>query len=214
MAGSPTLSIDEKPTPTTTVSPATPPTTRYSFLIRPYNGYTLSLARRIQSTPRPQTFLYEGSYGHSPNLSRFTDICYIIGGSGVSVAISGIYRALDVNPTVRITLVWASRTKFLIDSVLGRELKAAVDTGRVVVHAHVTHTQNASIPAEKVTETLVAKRPSVQEIMDEAIQGSAGALAVVACGPAGMMDDARRAFAGALARESGDVELFLEAFNW
>ncbi|KAF2760469.1 hypothetical protein EJ05DRAFT_285911 [Pseudovirgaria hyperparasitica] len=205
---------DEKVPQNTTIAPiSSTPSTRYTFLIRPYKGYTSKLAHKMSKTTN-KTFLYEGPYGHTPDLSTYTDILLLIGGSGISVGISAIYTALATNPTARISLVWASRKAALIDSVLARELKCAVETGRVHVNAHITRSSDAHIRAENLTEKIETVRPSVKERIGEAERESAGRLAVVACGPAGMMDDARKAFVEVLPVARGQMELFNEAFFW
>ena len=110
---------------------------KYSLLIRPYAGYTSRLRRslRKQSGPVNKKFLLEGPYGHSPNLNRFTDVYFLIGGSGVSIAITSIYDILKNNTNARINLIWSSRTPGLIDTVLERELAMAIRSDNVAVHA-------------------------------------------------------------------------------
>lgn len=111
---------------------------RYVFLIRPYGGYTKRLSRAVTSSAAPTkaTFFFEGPYGHIPRFDRFAEVLLIIGGSGVSVAVSHIYAALEQSPYSAIKLVWTCRrSQTYMDSVASRELKAAFDTGRLSIDA-------------------------------------------------------------------------------
>ena len=111
---------------------------RYSFLIRPFQGYTGRIRRCLtnEPSPTPMTFLYEGPYGTVHNLDRFNDVLLVIGGSGISVGISYIYNALEQNPSSRLRLVWTCRSKqSYMDSILSKELRSALATGRLEVEA-------------------------------------------------------------------------------
>ena len=111
---------------------------RYSFLIRPFQGYTGRIRRRLtnEPNPTPMTFLYEGPYGTVHNLDRFNDVLLVIGGSGISVGISYIYNALEQNPCSRLKLVWTCRSKqSYMDSIMSTELRSALATGRLEVEA-------------------------------------------------------------------------------
>lgn len=109
---------------------------RYSFLVRPYKGYTARLRRLVtaRSAATPMRFLYEGPYGKVPGVDRFTNISLLIGGSGISVGISSIYKALEGNPDATVNLTWACRKSPLyMDSIMNKELRSALDTGRLTV---------------------------------------------------------------------------------
>ena len=112
--------------------------TRYSFLIRPRSGYTARLRRSLNTdgSPTPITLLYEGPYGHVPDLRRFGEILLVVGGSGISVGISTIYRALEDNPHALVNLVWTCRrTKTYMNSIMEKELKSAFETDRLTFDA-------------------------------------------------------------------------------
>lgn len=57
-------------------------------------------------------------------------------------------------------------------------------------------------------------RPDVAAIISGAARERRGSLAVVVCGPASLADDARAAFVSELKQGQGNMELFMEAFNW
>ena len=80
--------------------------------------------------------LFEGPYGHVPDLHRFAEILVVVGGSGISVGTSTIYKALEDNPHAMVTLVWTCRrTKTYMNSIMKRELKSAFETGRLAFDA-------------------------------------------------------------------------------
>ena len=112
--------------------------TQYSFLIRPRSGSTARLRRSLNmdGSPTPKTLLFEGPYGHVPDLHRFAEILLVFGGSGISVGISTIYRALGDNPHAMVNLVWTCRrTKTHMNSIMEKELKFAFETGRLAFDA-------------------------------------------------------------------------------
>ena len=111
---------------------------RYSFLVRPRKGYTNRLRRSLLAGfgPTPINLLYEGPYGHVPNFKRFANVLLAIGGSGISVGISHIYNILEQSPEARMKLVWTCRkSKSYMDSVMERELRSALGTGRLRIDA-------------------------------------------------------------------------------
>lgn len=80
--------------------------------------------------------LYEGPYGKVPRVDHFANITLLIGGSGISVGISYIYQALTENPDTAVSLTWACRKSPLyMDSIMNKELRSALDTGRLTVDA-------------------------------------------------------------------------------
>lgn len=57
-------------------------------------------------------------------------------------------------------------------------------------------------------------RPNIAAAIHEAVVERSASLAVIACGPAPLADDARAAFVAELRDGQHDMELFVEAFNW
>ena len=57
-------------------------------------------------------------------------------------------------------------------------------------------------------------RSNVAAAIHEVVVERSGSLAVIACGPAPLADDARAAFVAELKDRQRDMELFMEAFNW
>lgn len=109
--------------------------TNYGFLVRPYKGFTSRLRNTMSSGPHSTRMFLEGPYGEAPRLGHFDDVLFIIGGSGISVAISSIYELLASKSTARLHLVWAMRRAELLDSVLQKELRVAKKSGRLTIDA-------------------------------------------------------------------------------
>lgn len=102
------------------------------------NGYTARLRHMViaNSGPTPMKLLYEGPYGKLPRVDGFANITLLIGGSGISVGISYIYKALAGNPDTTVNLVWTCRKSPLyMDSIMNKELRSALDTGRLTIDA-------------------------------------------------------------------------------
>ena len=199
---------------------------RYSLMVRPQGGFTSRLSRRaiLSQVPTPRTLLLEGPYGE-PVRSRngTSDVLFVIGGSGISVAISAIYALLESPSPPHIHLVWAMRNAGLLTSVCSRELAAA--KGRIDVDAYVTQTDPAKTEHELANIADASSenfprppvsyhRPDSRVCITKAVRAAKGRLAVVACGPGAMMNDVRVAVVYELRRGNIGVQLFLENFTW
>lgn len=97
---------------------------------------------------------------------------------------------------------------------------------RLALTAYVTgHAVHATESEHGDTQSAVGKgqgvaihlgRPNVESAIFEvaAEVGRKGELAVVACGPGQLADDARRSVVRLLGKGYGKVEYFEESFNW
>ena len=84
------------------------------------------------------TLLFEGFYGYMPDLHRFTEILPAVGGSGISVGTSTVYKTLEDNCHATMDLVWTyRRTRTHMDSIMEKELKSAFESGRLPFDAQV-----------------------------------------------------------------------------
>lgn len=97
------------------------------------------------------------------------------------------------------------------------EFRALLDDERVELEVHVTQDgkDTGDVPAEGMKVKFMPGRPAVREVVEE-VAGEAGQerLAVVACGPARMADEARKACVEMLGRGYRGVEYFEESFKW
>ncbi|KAG8156479.1 hypothetical protein KVR01_013583 [Diaporthe batatas] len=140
-----TSSLEEEKGPgSVSVHPVPGPYERlnYRFLIAPQKGFTKRLNNYIvkgqrtsgeESASQRVPILLEGPYkeeAESIDFHSCRDILLVIGGSGISVGLSCIYRALSIPETTSVTLVWSVRNSELIRSVANEELQCALRDSR------------------------------------------------------------------------------------
>jgi predicted ferric reductase len=188
------------------------------FLIRPYDGFTSRLKSHCLLHPKRLRVLIEGPYGHSEPLNHFPNVLFIVGGTGITVPLSHISRLLSsTSRTQSIKIVWAVREHAFLASIL-RDFSGLLGDERVDMEVHIT--QEKEVESEVLGEGLksvriVTKRPEVFSAVSQAAEdaGQSG-LAIVACGPPSMADQARKAAVEMLAKGHGGVEYFEESFKW
>ncbi|PHH51000.1 Ferric reductase transmembrane component 3 [Ceratocystis fimbriata CBS 114723] len=191
--------------------------TEILFLIRPYGGFTERLKASALQGPRKMRILIEGPYGHSIPLGDFTTSLFIVGGSGIAVPLSYLTHLLAAKRSVRV--VWAVREPAFVSDVIERDLArllsslgGSIDGLSLDIYVTSGEVCHAATPPGV---TLFRGRPAVDMEVQETVAGvGAGRLAVVACGPGVMADDARAAVVKAIARGYTQTEYFEEAFNW
>ncbi|KAF6822849.1 ferric-chelate reductase [Colletotrichum plurivorum] len=194
-----------------------------TFLIRPYDSFTSRLrdaAAADWSRPARLRVLVEGPYGHTQPFSQFDDLLFIVGGSGVVVPlahISQLARAASRPRSVKI--VWAVRELAFATDVLRQDFEDAFESGKVSVDVYVTQRSPGSSDARPddwpEQARLLYGRPDVrEEVRDAATAAEGSRLAVVACGPNVMADDARSSVVGMLGQGYSRIEYFQESFNW
>jgi predicted ferric reductase len=188
------------------------------FLIRPYDGFTSRLKSHCLLHPKKLRVLIEGPYGHSEALHLYTNVLFVVGGTGVAVPLSHIARLLSPESHVQsLKIVWAVREHAFLASVL-QDFRGLLADERVELEVHVT--QDKEVMDEVMERDLksvriVTRRPDVHAAMQKAAEDAGQQrLAIVACGPALMADQARKASVAMLARGHSDVEYFEESFKW
>lgn len=188
------------------------------FLIRPYDGFTSRLAKRAATHRTSLRVLIEGPYGHNIPLRSFTNILFMVGGTGIAVPLSHISNLLsEASSVVSLRIVWAVREHAFLASVL-REFRGLLEDERVELEVHVTQDvkNTDDVPADGMKRVkLMPGRPAVHDVVEE-MAGESGydRLAVVACGPARMADETRKACVAMLGRGFRGVEYFEESFKW
>lgn len=201
------------------LSPATKSaSSKLVFLIRPYDGFTARLKSHCLLHPKKLRVLVEGPYGHSEPFYLYPDILFIVGGTGIAVPLSHLTRLLSSTSRVQhVKIVWAVREHAFLASVL-RDFAGLLADERIDMEVHIT--QEKEVEAEVLGEDLksvriVTRRPNVAAVVQDAAQTAGqGKLAVVACGPAGMADQARKASVDALGMGYRGIEYFEESFKW
>lgn len=80
--------------------------------------------------------LLEGPYqeaSHTINFHSCKDILLVVGGSGISVAVSSIYQALSIQEVSSVKLIWSARKRGMIQSVASEELQSALRDSRFIL---------------------------------------------------------------------------------
>ncbi|KAL0934847.1 ferric-chelate reductase [Colletotrichum truncatum] len=194
-----------------------------TFLIRPYDSFTSRLRDAAAADwPRPARLrvFVEGPYGHTQPFSQFDDLLFVVGGSGVVVPLAHLAKLTEASSRARsIKVVWAVRELSFAVDVLRQDFEDAFDSGKLSVDVYVTQTSlatNAGRPDDWPEQVrLFYGRPDVREEVEYAATGSdKSRLAVVACGPNVMADDARKSVVEMLGRGYSRIEYFQESFNW
>ncbi|GJC84319.1 ferric/cupric reductase transmembrane component B [Colletotrichum liriopes] len=194
-----------------------------TFLIRPYDSFTARLREDAAAAwPRPAQLrvLVEGPYGHTQPFNQFDDLLFIVGGSGVVVPLAHLAELTEAGSKARsVKIIWAVRELSFAVDVLRQDFEDAFDSGKLSVDIYVTQhslASNTARPDEWPEQVrLLHGRPEVREEVQDAATGAGKAsLAVVACGPAVMADDARKSVVEMLGRGWSRIEYFEESFNW
>lgn len=190
-----------------------------NFLIRPYDSFTgrlKELTTRGGHTASSLRVLVDGPYGSSEPLHKFDRVLFIVGGSGIVVPLSYL-KMLSSGTQRQISthIHWAVREAAFASEVLTNDMVDTIDDDQIGVSLY------GPLQGSKVMDEMPAHvnqyfgRPNVHELVMTAAQNLvAESLAVVACGPATMADDARRAVVDALQRSECCIEYFEEHFTW
>lgn len=137
----------EKRTESSTIQPVPSSSEHlnYRFLIAPQKGFTKLIndsAAKGENTNGEELssqrlpVLLEGPYqeaAHAINFHSCKDILLVIGGSGISVALSSIYKALSIQEVSSVTLTWSVRKRGMLQSVANEELQCALRDSRFVL---------------------------------------------------------------------------------
>ncbi|KAH7346941.1 ferric-chelate reductase-like protein [Pyrenochaeta sp. MPI-SDFR-AT-0127] len=188
------------------------------FLIRPYDGFTSRLKLRCLLHPKKVSVLIEGPYGHTVPLHTFPNILFIVGGTGIAVPLSHLHRLLQTDSCAQsVKIVWAVREHAFLESVL-RDFKGLLGDERVSMVVHVTRDDEVKdeVQSEDLKSVrILTHRPDVSMTVEQSARDSSHqGLAIVACGPALMADQARKASVQVLGQGYLGVEYFEESFKW
>ncbi|ORY59763.1 ferric reductase like transmembrane component [Pseudomassariella vexata] len=188
------------------------------FLIRPYDSFTGRLRdAAAASWPRPASLrmLVEGPYGRSQPLHQFETVLFVVGGSGIVVPLAHL-SSLTKSTAKTIRIVWAVREPAFAGVVAKEDFGNVLFDEKLGLDVYITRPTTRERRVELPKEVRVMRdRPDVHAEIEDAVRdfGARGSIAVVACGPARMADDARRAVVEILG-SGADVEYFEESFRW
>ncbi|KAJ5927782.1 hypothetical protein N7466_006738 [Penicillium verhagenii] len=202
------------------------------FWIRPYDGWTRNLREQCLCSkvqPVNTTILLEGPYGHHFPLWKYESVLMIVGGTGIASAVPYLQDHLrrsgqdwqegsEEKTHIRdIELIWTTKQIPFIKHVTNKELKPLL--AREDFQASFYSTGSSTIPPEDMSAIgyeITPGRPHLQSlIMSRACDASSAgiSLAVLACGPAGMADEARAAAHLAM-RQGYRIKYLEESFTW
>jgi predicted ferric reductase len=193
-------------------------TSNLVFLIRPYDGFTSRLKSHCLLYPKYLRVLIEGPYGHTVPLNTFPNILFVVGGTGIAVPLSHLAHLLSSSSQAQsVKIIWAVREYSFLASIL-RDFRGLLVDERVEMEVHVTRDGEAKddvLGEELRSVRVMIHRPDVHAAIEEAARDAGQRrLAVVACGPALMADQARKASVNMLGRGYKGVEYFEESFKW
>lgn len=188
------------------------------YLIRPYDGFTSRLKKYCLSRPKTLRVNIEGPYGHSVPLRNYPNILFVVGGTGIAVPLSHLAYLLASESIVQsVKIVWAVREHAFLTSMLN-EFKSLFADERCSLEVHVTQDVEQKDDIPDLTPsgvTIVVGRPNVNLSVEEAAEDAGHQpLAVMACGPARMADEARRASVQMLGKGFRGIDYFEESFKW
>jgi predicted ferric reductase len=188
------------------------------FLIRPYDGFTSRLKSHCLLHPKKLRVLIEGPYGHTIPLHTFPNVLFVVGGTGVAVPLSHLAYLLSSTSHVQsVKIVWAVRQHAFLAPVL-RNFRGLLSDERVDIEVYVTRDEEVKddvLGDDLKNVRVMPHRPDVQAAVEDAAR-DAGQMrvAIVACGPAMMADEARKVSVEVLAKGYHGVEYFEESFKW
>lgn len=191
-----------------------------TFLIRPYDSFTLRLKEQAEAEwPRAANLrvLVDGPYGHTRPFHLFDRTVFVVGGSGIVVALSYLRSLAATQREVEIH--WAVREPGFADEVLRRDCGDLLGSDCLTVKVYIT--SSTSVPRREGevdfpngVEMRRGRLNAGEVVHGAKARTGAGSLAVVACGPARVADDTRQAVVRVLGVEKGWVEYFEESFQW
>ncbi|RMZ67861.1 ferric reductase like transmembrane component [Pyrenophora seminiperda CCB06] len=187
------------------------------FLIRPYDGFTSRIKSHCLLYPTKLRVLIEGPYGHTIPLQNFTNILFVVGGTGIAVPLSHLARILSSSsPVQNVKIIWAIREHSFL-AVAFRDFCGLLSDDRLELEVHVTREEAKDdvLGEDMKNVRIMTHRPDVHTAIEEAARDAGQqSLAIVACGPALMADQARQASVRLLGKGYRDVEYFEESFKW
>jgi predicted ferric reductase len=194
-----------------------------TFLIRPYNSFTSRLRDRAEAHwPKPAhvRMAVDGPYGRTLALDLFSRVVFVVGGSGIVVALSYIRVLLDSSRCQNIDIHWSVREPALAREIIQRDLREALGHEKVSLNFYMTGADDRAESEASADVVWHWQRMNPTALIEATTTPGASSsqpsLAIVACGPAKMADETRCASVAAMRRaESGTrVEYFEESFQW
>ncbi|KXS93685.1 hypothetical protein AC578_8325 [Pseudocercospora eumusae] len=196
----------------------------HTFLIRPYKGMTGGLQKRLLATDESvasarATVFLEGPYGEKLDLSGYSDVLVLCGGSGITAAISHAHFLMDETNYTKVHIAWAVPQRHLPDDICANELASVIHTDRVTMTVYLTSAAKgeaqdaAKLPARRPYEIRLG-RPDAESVMREYRRTAKKSLAVVTCGTPQFSGVCRAAVVKVLGEEGVEIGYYNETMIW
>lgn len=189
-----------------------------TFLIRPYDGFTSRLrdmAANAWPSKVPLRVLVDGPYGYTQPFHLYDNVIFVVGGSGIVVPLSYLQSLTAANSSRSVQIHWAVREPAFALEVLRNDIGDALGSSNLSVEVHFTSYARDDMSDWPSQVTLRSGRIDARStILSARAKAGEGSLAVVACGPAQMADDARKTVVDLLGQGAKRIEYFEESFQW
>lgn len=210
------------------MSSSAAPELAHSFLIRPYKGMTGRLQKKLLTeaadenvATTQETIFLEGPYGEKLDLSSYSDVLVVCGGSGITAAISHAHFLLSANDNTKVHISWAVPQRHLPDDICANELASIINSDRLKMTVYLTSAgeEEAVNDPEKMLPAappyaIRFGRPDIEGVMREERQNASHSLAVVTCGTPQMSDACRAAVVKVLGEDGVNVGYYNETLVW
>lgn len=199
----------------------------HTLLVRPYEGMTGRLQRKLLSkasiTPAQQTVFLEGPCGRKLDLSTYSEVLVVCGGSGITAGISHASFLAEKNSQTRMHIYWAVPQRELADDVCANELASVLEAGRLNMTVHLTSDaeDEEGIPEHhrgrskhRQPYEVILGRPDIEAVMRRHRNLATRNLAILTCGPPQFSDACRAAVVKILGEEGVEVGWYNESMTW
>ncbi|PIA94397.1 Ferric/cupric reductase transmembrane component 2 [Cercospora beticola] len=199
----------------------------HTLLVRPYKGMTGRMQRKLLSRaslgPAQQTVFLEGPYGRKLDLSTYSEVLVLCGGSGITTAVSHANFLAEKNSQTRMHIYWAVPQRELADDVCANELAAVLEAGRLNMTVHLTadaedeegiaeHHRGRS--KHRQPYEVILGRPDIEAVMRRHRNLATRSLAILTCGPPQFSEACRAAVVKILGEEGVEVGWYNESMTW
>jgi predicted ferric reductase len=208
------------------VEPTRPQT--FSFVVRARDGFTKRLlAHTIKHAPAhlghrvPVRALIEGPYGLATDLDSYGTILLIAGGVGITHHLGYIRHLIEgysnrIVAARQVTLIWVIRREADKDCV-GKWMNdiLKLEGRKDVFRLEIWVTRGTVFESRSPSNSLIVRRgrPDLQHIVSREGDRRLGCMAVSACGPGGLVFNARKAVRRSI-KDGRNIDFVKEAFGW
>jgi len=184
-----------------------PIATTVSFLIGAQQGMTRSLYNKACEAPRHNSVIalhagFEGPHAGHHSLDSYGHVILVAGATGITHVVSYLKHLMDgfdkgTVATRRISLIWIVRDRDSMEWI-HPWMRDIMNRGsrRDILHISLFVTRPSRVRetiSNSSTVRILPGRPNIPSLLAKEVQEQMGAMAVVVCGPGGMVDDVRSA---------------------